>query len=255
MIAYDDTGEGLPVVLIHGHPFNRTMWRPQVERFAGAGYRLITPDLRGYGESAGEVSSWDGFARDVAELLDELGVSRAVVGGVSMGGQAAMEFCRLFPERVRGLLLSDTSPAAETAEGRRVRYEVAERLLREGMAGYADEVLARMLAPYNVTAMPEVAAHVLGMMRATRPEGAAAAVRARAERPDYRETLAAVAVPALVVVGADDEFTPVDVVRAASELIPGAELVVIGGAGHLPNMEQPRAFNEALAAFLATAHP
>jgi pimeloyl-ACP methyl ester carboxylesterase len=250
VITYDEAGEGPPLLLVHGHPFDRTMWRPQVERFGGAGYRVITPDLRGYGASAGEVESWDRFARDVAELLDGLGIARVAIGGVSMGGQIVMEFCRLLPERVRALVLSDTSPTAETAEGRRIRYDMAERLLREGMGGYADEVLAKMIAPYNVAALPEVAAHVLGMMRATRPEGAAAALRARAERPDYRELLAGVRAPTLVVVGADDEFTPVAVARETRDLVPGAELVVVDGAGHLPNMEQPHAFNEALAAFL-----
>jgi pimeloyl-ACP methyl ester carboxylesterase len=252
-LGYDDVGDGEPLLLVHGHPFDRTMWRPQVAPLVSGGYRVIAPDLRGYGESTvmPGTTPWDAFARDLAALLDHLGVGTVALGGVSMGGQIVMEFDRLFPERVRALVLSDTSPVAETADGRLARHEMADRLLREGMDGYADEVLSKMIAPYNVKALPDVAEHVLGMMRGTVPEGAAAALRGRSERPDYVDMLARVAVPTLVVVGADDEFTPVEVARATRALIPGATLAIIDGAGHLPNLERPAEFNEALLGFLA----
>ncbi|MEU9981831.1 alpha/beta fold hydrolase [Streptomyces sp. NPDC050856] len=253
-LRYDDSGprDGLPVVLLHGHPFNRTLWDPQAAALTAAGHRVVVPDLRGYGDS--EVvpgrTTLDRFADDTAALLDHLGVERAVVGGVSMGGQIAMEFHRLHRERVRALVLSDTSPVAETEEGKAARNGLADRLLAEGMDGYAREVIDRMIAPYNVTGRPDVAAHVLGMMRATAPEGAAAALRGRAERPDYRESLAAAAVPVLVVVGADDVYTPVRDAEALHALVPHSALVVIDGAGHLPGLEQPERFNAALLPFL-----
>ncbi|MEU4686768.1 alpha/beta fold hydrolase [Streptomyces xinghaiensis] len=255
-LHYDDSGpaDGIPVVLVHGHPFNRTLWAPQTRALTAAGHRVITPDLRGYGDSdvtPGKVLL-SGFADDIAALLDHLGVGRAVVGGVSMGGQIAMEFHGRHPRRVRALLLSDTSPSPETAEGRRFRNRLADRLLAEGMDGYADEVIDKMLASYNVTALPDVAAHVLGMMRATDPRGAAAALRGRAERPDYRGTLAAAGVPTLVVVGADDVYTPVAEAEAISRLVPHATLSVIDGAGHLPGAEQPERFNAVLLDFLRT---
>lgn len=258
VLVYDDLGDadsGLaPVVLVHGHPFDRTMWQPQTAALAAAGRRVITADLRGYGASGvvpGRTPLAD-FAADAAALLDHLGIVRAVVGGLSMGGQIVMEFHRSFPERVAALVLADTSPVAETEEGRAVRNRMADRLLAEGMDGYAAEVLDRMLAPYNVTALPEVAAHVRGMMRSTAPEGAAAALRGRAERPDYRASLAGARVPVLVVTGADDGYTPVAEARETQGLIPNAELVVVEGAGHMPNLERPEAFNEALLRFLGS---
>lgn len=256
VIGYDDLGPpaGLPVLLIHGHPFDRTLWAPQAEALTGAGHRVVTPDLRGYGRSGvtpGKVLLSD-FADDLAALLDHLGIEKAVVGGVSMGGQIAMEFQRLHPGRVRGLVLSDTSAPAETDEGKEFRNRLADRLLTEGMGGYADEVIGRMLAAYNVDAMPDVAARVLGMMRATDPRGAAAALRGRAERPDYRETLAGVRVPVWIAVGADDAYTPVADAEAIRRLVPGAVLTVIEGAGHLPGAEQPQRFNAALLDFLGT---
>jgi pimeloyl-ACP methyl ester carboxylesterase len=253
-IHYSDQGpaDGVPVVLVHGHPFNRSLWAPQTEALTAAGYRVITPDLRGYGESEvvpGRTLLSD-FADDIAGLLDRLGLERVVVGGVSMGGQIAMEFQRSYAPRVRALVLSDTSPVAETEEGKAFRNSLADRLLAEGMDGYADEVIDKMLAAYNVTAMPDVAAQVLTMMRTTAPEGAAAALRGRAERPDYRDTLAAVKSPVLIVVGTDDAYTPVSDAEAMRDLIPHATLTVIEDAGHLPGAEQPARFNKALLAFL-----
>ncbi|MGV9642856.1 alpha/beta fold hydrolase [Streptomyces sp. NPDC003514] len=256
MLHHDDDGPstGPPVLLIHGHPFNRTLWTPQSKALVAAGYRVITPDLRGYGDSdvtPGRVYLSD-FADDLVGLLDSLGIDRAVVGGVSMGGQIAMEVHRRYAGRVRALVLSDTSAPAETADGKAYRNRLADRLLADGMDGYADEVIDKMLAAYNVTALPDVAAHVLGMMRATDPRGAAAALRGRAERPDYAETLADVRCPALVVVGADDVFTPVSDAEAIARLVPHAVLSVIEGAGHLPGAEQPERFNDALLQFLQT---
>ncbi|WP_328333980.1 MULTISPECIES: alpha/beta fold hydrolase [unclassified Streptomyces] len=258
-LHYDDLGpsNGIPVVLIHGHPFDRTLWTPQAQALSAAGYRVITPDLRGYGESSvtpGKVLLAD-FADDIAALLDRLGIERAVIGGVSMGGQICMEFCRSHLGRVRALVLSDTSAPAETDEGKAFRNRLADRLLAEGMDGYADEVIDKMLAPYNVAALPDVAAHVLGLMRATDPRGAAAALRGRAERPDYRDTLVTVAaagVPTLIVVGADDVYTPVTEAEAIGGLVPYATVSVIEGAGHLPGAEQPERFNAVLLDFLRT---
>ncbi len=251
-VAYDDLGTGLPVVLVHGHPFNRSMWRPQAERFSQEGYRVITADLRGYGDTTvvpGK-TGLDVFAKDICRLADRLGLGRFVLGGLSMGGQIVMEFHRTYPDRVAGLLLADTSPQEETEQGRRVRNEMADRILAEGLNPYAEEVLTKMVSPENVRTMPDVAAHVLGMMRTTPKEGAAAALRGRAERPDYRESLARVEVPALVVVGTEDEFTPVSDAELMHELIPGSTLAVIEGAAHMPNLEREAEFNDVFARFL-----
>ncbi|WP_053850070.1 alpha/beta fold hydrolase [Streptomyces sp. NRRL B-24085] len=241
----------IPLVLVHGHPFDHTMWRPQIEAFS-ASRRVLAPDLRGYGTArpAAEVDRFERFARDIEALLDEHGVPECVLAGLSMGGQIVMDCYRLFPGRIRALVLADTFPAAETPEGVRVRHAMADRLEREGMRGYADEVLEKMVAPY---AAPEVKAHVHGMMTATRPASAAAALRARAARPDYRELLTRVAVPALVLVGADDTYTPVADAEAMHAALPQSQLHVFEGAAHLPNLERAAEFNAVLGEFLAKA--
>ncbi|MFD3539093.1 alpha/beta fold hydrolase [Streptomyces sp. NPDC058662] len=252
---FDDSGprDGAPVILIHGHPFNRTMWAPQTAALTAAGYRVIAPDLRGYGQNPAEPGTVPlaALADDTAALLGRLGIGRAVFGGVSMGGQIAMEMRLRHPGLVRALVLSDTSPLPETEDGRKRRRELADRLLAEGMRPYAEEVIGKMLAPYNVTGMPEAAARISAMMCATDPQGAAAALRGRAERPDYRPVLAATTEPCLVVVGADDVYTPVAEAEALHALMPHSVLAVIERAGHLPGVEQPEAFNAALLEFLA----
>lgn len=225
------------------------MWVPQIEAFSTA-RRVIAPDLRGYGASpvVPGITLLSDFTQDIAALLDELKVETFVLAGLSMGGQIAMDIYRQFPDRVRGLVLADTFPAPETPGGRLARNEMADRLLAEGMRGYADEVLEKMVAPY---AAPEVKAHVHRMMTSAPPEGAAAALRGRAERPDYRPLLARVCVPALVVVGEDDEYTPVSDAEAMHAALPDSELRIVEGAAHLPNLERAGEFNRVLAEFLA----
>jgi pimeloyl-ACP methyl ester carboxylesterase len=252
VLDHDELGDDDPILLVHGHPFDRSMWGPQMVPLAAAGCRVIAPDLRGYGRSPlprGPVR-WTDHARDLAALLDHLGVDGAVLAGLSMGGQIVMEFHRLYPERVRGLVLASTSAPADTPGQFALRHATADRLLAEGMAGYAEEVLPRMVAPATIADRPDVAEHVSAMMLAAPPAGAAASLRARASRPDYVAMLASVAVPALVVVGREDDFTPVADAELLADRIPAAILVVIDGAAHLPNLERPDAFNAALARHL-----
>ena len=249
-IGFDDEGTGDDVlVLVHGHPFDRSMWHPQVAHARELGWRVVTADLRGYGESTvvPGVTPLSTFAEDVAALADHLGIDRFVLGGLSMGGQIVLECVRQFPARLRGLVLADTFAQAETPEGRKSRNDMADRLLREGMAGYADEVRWKMVAPRN----PAAAEYVSRMMHAAPPAGAAAALRGRAERPDYTPVLAEITVPTLVVVGSDDEFTPVTDAEYLHERIAGSTLVVIDGAAHLPNLERPAEFGAALTTLLA----
>jgi pimeloyl-ACP methyl ester carboxylesterase len=261
-LAYDDEGQGENVlVLVHGHPFNRSMWRPQIEAVSrnGGGWRVIAPDLRGYGASPvipSTLTTLDVFATDIFALLDRLGITQpVVVAGLSMGGQIAMECARAFRARVRALVLAATFPQAETAEGKENRRKMSERLLREGMDSYAEEVLPKMIAPHNIVALPDIAANVLTMMKATNPAGAASAVRGRGERPSYEATLAAFDRPALVVVGDCDAFTTRADADTMTRLLTRSRLCWMEGVGHMPNLERAEAFNRALLDFLAALPP
>ena len=241
------------VLLIHGHPLDKTMWRPQVE-FLESSYRVIVPDLRGYGKSgitaAATETTLERFAADGLALMDFLGIRQFVLGGLSMGGQIVLEMYRQAPDRIQVLLLADTFATLDSAERKQWRFTTADRLEREGMKTYAQEELPKMITPGNAQQLPEVAAHVMEMMTSTPPRGAAAALRGRAQRRNYLPLLSKIRVPTLVVVGREDVYTPVAVAEELSQHIPNAELVVIENAGHMPNLERAGAFNEAIGSWL-----
>jgi 3-oxoadipate enol-lactonase len=255
-IAYDDAGEGAPVVLLHGFPFNRWMWREQAESLSGGAWRVITPDLRGHGETsiASEIATMEEMAADLAALLDELNISRAIVGGLSMGGYVALAFLRNFPERVRALILADTRPQADTDDGRRTREETARRALDEGMGVIVDAMLPKLLAPSTRERMPGVVDRVRAMMLGTNPRGAAAALRGMAARRDQTDLLPEISVPTLIVVGTEDALTPPSDAETMHAKIEGSRLVKIEGAGHVSNLERAEDFNRAMGEFLAGLH-
>jgi pimeloyl-ACP methyl ester carboxylesterase len=217
-------------------------------------YRVLMPDLRGYGKSSlpedSRETRLETFAADCLALMDFLGVREFALGGLSIGGQIVLEMYRQAPGRIQALLLADTSAGLDSAERRQWRFVTADRLEREGMATYAHEELSKMITPANAQRLPEVAAHVMEMMVTTHPLGAAAALRGRAQRVDYLPVLKRIQVPTLVVVGREDVYTPLVLAEQIYEQIPGAKLTVIENAGHMPNLEQPSAFNEALGSWL-----
>ena len=255
-MAYDDTGSGPAVVLLHGYPFNRSMWREQTEALS-ASYRVITPDLRGHGETTAtdEPATMDEMARDVAALMDELNIHRAAVGGLSMGGYVALAFYRRFPLRVRALILADTRSQADTEEARRTREQQARKALKEGMSGIVETSLPKALAPATMKERPKLVARVREMMMKTRPEGAAAALRGMAARIDQSDFLPSIFAPTLIIVGSEDELTPVRDAEFMRREIRGSRLEIIDGAAHVSNIENPAQFNRALKSFLDELQP
>lgn len=250
-IAYDDVGSGPSVVLLHGYPFNRSMWRDQLVELQ-QDHRVIIPDLRGHGESAVAQSpaTMERMAGDVASLLEILNVSRATIAGLSMGGYVALAFYRLFPLRVRSLVLADTRPQEDTEEGKQNREKQAEKALKEGMEGIADALLPKLLAAETVATRPEVVKRVRKMIVETTPEGAAAALRGMAQRQDHTSFLSRIIAPTLIIVGSEDTLTPVDDAEMMHREIGGSRMEVIKGAGHVSNIENPEQFNQALVSFL-----
>ncbi|MGH9966274.1 MAG: alpha/beta fold hydrolase [Pyrinomonadaceae bacterium] len=250
-IAYDDVGSGPCVVLLHGYPFNRSMWREQIEAL-NLHHRVITPDLRGHGESevTPGVVRMEDMAGDVASLLETLNISRSTICGLSMGGYVALAFCRLFPLQVRSLVLADTRAQGDTEEGRQNREQQSEKALREGMEGIADALLPKLLTSETVEKRPDIVKRVREMMVATNPEGAAAALRGMAERRDHTSFLSRIIAPTLIIVGSEDAITPVADAELMHHEIGGSRLQVIEGAGHVSNIEKPEEFNRAVVDFM-----
>jgi len=252
-LAYDDAGSGDCVVLIHGHPFDRTLWEPQAAALRD-GFRVLAPDLRGFGESpvTPHCVSMREYAADVEDLLDGLGIMRAAVIGLSMGGLVTMELAGSRPGRYWAIGLVTTTAEPVTPQEQATRRERADAVERDGMQVLVDYMHAGLYGP---ACPPAVRARIDTMMSAAPPAGAAAALRGRAERPDYRPVLAGLDIPALVCTGSADPWSNQAVTAEIVACLKRPELLVIDGAGHLPNLEAENEFNDALRAFLRAHAP
>jgi pimeloyl-ACP methyl ester carboxylesterase len=228
------------------------LWDAQAEARA-ASQRVIRFDARGFGLSdpgQGPLTM-ERIADDGALLLDHLGVAKAVVGGCSMGGYAALAFVRRHPQRLAGLVLQDTRAGADTEEAKSVRATLAAKVLAEGASAAVSAFLPKLLGETTWRERTALVDALQARILATSPQAIADALHGLAARPDSRPTLAAVRVPTLVLVGAEDVLTPPAESEAMAAAIPGAQLEVVARAGHLANLERPDAVNAALSAFLA----
>jgi pimeloyl-ACP methyl ester carboxylesterase len=249
-LAFDDTGSGRPVILLHGYPFNRTLWGSQIAALKN-NFRVITPDLRGFGESeAAEPATMALMAQDVAALMDALDIPKAIIGGLSMGGYVLLSFYKQFTNRVEALVLADTRPQADTEEGKQNRVKQREQILRDGMGLTADTMLPKLLTPETVSTRPDIVNHVRNMIMNTKPAGAAAALMGMATREDQTELLQQIGVPTLIVVGREDPITPVQDSQLMHERVQGSRLIILEDAAHVSNLEQTESFNGVLKSFL-----
>jgi pimeloyl-ACP methyl ester carboxylesterase len=250
-LAYSDSGQGTPLLLLHGFPLDRTMWDDPVRALVSR-VRLVVPDLRGFGEStapSGPVTM-DRFADDAAALLDHLRIRRAVVCGLSMGGYIAFAFARRHADRLLGLVFCDTRSAPDTPEARKGRAEMIDLVAAKGMAPVADRMLPRLLAPATLSGRPEIAARVRGMILRAPPDGVRGALQGMADRPDSTPILPSLRCPTLFVVGEHDALSPPAEAEGMRAQVPGGRIAVIPDAGHLAPVESPSAVAQALASFV-----
>lgn len=249
-------GGGVPVTLLHGFPVDRTMWQPTVQALAAAGHDVLTPDLRGFGQSAAApTASMAEMAADVLGVWDHLGIDQGVVAGFSMGGYVALRMVLDHPGRVTGLALVSTRAEADALDAVERRRRGAEELEARGQAAVAD--LAAAMLPGQLTPASlgtPVADRLREMMLRQRAPGVAAALRGMAARPDVTRRLGDIPCPALVVVGDADSVTPLDpCARTLADGLRRSRLEVVAGAAHMVPLEQPGAWCKALTSWLDTS--
>lgn len=246
--------KGLPVVFIHGFPFSHAMWSAQLGSL-GRGRRLIAYDLRGHGRTppGDGLFTIEAFVDDLLRLLDFLRVERAVLCGLSMGGYVALRAVERAPERVRALILADTRAEADGNPAKGLRAAAMKAIAEKGMGPFAEEFAKNLFSP--ASAGKPCVEQITALMRANPTLGARGALLALASRMDATEWLARVKCPTLVVVGADDKLTPPALSESLAKAVPGAQLAVIPGAGHLTPVEQPEAFDRAVELFLSSVTP
>jgi 3-oxoadipate enol-lactonase len=246
-------GAGRPrgtLVLIHAFPLNARMWEPQLP-LAQQGWRVIAPQLRGFdGDTQEPAQSVDDYAGDVIDLLDGLHIADAVIGGLSLGGYVTFALFRHAPRYFRGMVLADTRSQADSPEGLEARRQMLALVRDRGPEAVAADLLPKLLGPTTQREAPEVAAHVRDLILASSGDAIAAAVTALMTRPDSTPQLPAIHCPTLILVGEEDTVTPPALSEGMHQAISGSELVTVARAGHLASLEQPEAFNAALARFL-----
>jgi len=256
-MAFDLEGSGPPVLLIHGFPLNRKMWRSQAMALVATGFQVITPDLRGFGQSsvgeedqAGSSGGMDLLADDLVALLDHLEVEEVIVAGMSMGGYVLLNLLARYPERVGAacFLVTRADPDDQTARDKR------DHLIAEVESGnpvaVADGFIKVLFAEETYGRKPELVDEVHNWLAATDPAGLLLGLRAIRDRVDSRPLLSELTLPVLVVGAVNDQAIPPDRSGELAATIPGAQLRLIEKAGHMANLEETAAFNQALLLFL-----
>ncbi len=254
-LSYEEHGpvDAIPVLLIHGFPFSRQMWQPQVKVLAGQ-YRTITFDNRGHGQS--EVGDgqypFEWYVDDVIALLDHLKLQTTVVCGLSMGGYVALRALERFPERFIAAILCDTRSEADTNEAKIKRAAAVGTIKEKGVAVFAEAFLQSAFAPSSFQKNSNSIEFIRQIINANTPLGISGTLLSMAGRTDTTESLNRLHLPVLIMVGDKDTITPPSAAQALRGRIPGARLEIIPEAGHLSNLENTRDFNHHLLAFLST---
>ena len=255
-LAVRDLGRGPAVVLLHAFPCDGRMWLPQAEELAGAGWRVVLPDLPGFGGSPllKGPPSLPAVADALLGWLDDHGIERCVLGGVSLGGYVAMALIRIRPALATRLLLCDTKATADAEPARESRERLARMCLEspaETGRILEQAVLPGLLGDTTRADRPDVVSQVRGWLHEARADSVAWYQRAMAQRPDSLDLLAGMGVPALILFGDEDVLSPAPEQALMKAAMPGADVVAIEGAGHLANVELPARVGSRIRSFLA----
>jgi pimeloyl-ACP methyl ester carboxylesterase len=251
-LSIADVGSGPTLLLVHGFPLDHSMWRHQLESL-GDKYRVIAPDLRGFGASTGatDTITMDQLADDLADLLDGLDIAEPVTFcGLSMGGYVAWQFWQRHASRLDRLILCDTRAVADTDEAARGRSDMAQRVLSEGATIVAEAMLPKLFAETTIRERADIVEATRRVMQATAPVTVAGALRGMAQRPDMTSELPNVDVPTLVMCGEYDVISTVDEMRSIADALPNANFVEVSGSGHMSPLEDPITVNAAIRSFL-----
>ncbi len=251
-LSYDDVGEGnVPIIFLHGFPFDKTMWHNQLDSLQSI-YRLISIDLRGFGKSTDEETplTIDLFALDLITFMDNLAIDKAVICGLSMGGYIALNAVKNFPERFEALILCDTQCIADTPEVKEKRYTAIDEIQSNGSAGFSEGFVKKVFCKDSLRNKKKLVAQLKTVVLSNTSQIFCQGMTAIAERAETCSDLSNINIPTLIIVGSEDELTPLAQSEYMQEKIKGSQLKIIDHAGHVSNLEQPEKFNKHLADFL-----
>lgn len=243
--------QGLPVVFIHGFPFNHSMWEPQMKALPN-NIRAVTYDVRGHGESdvADGIYSVEIFVDDLIALLDHLSIEKPVVCGLSMGGYIALRAFERHADRFKALILCDTRTEADTNDGKIKRSASIKAVKTDGVGAFADGFVKAVFAESTFNTNPAVVDQLRNIINGNSPLGICGTLLALAARTDTTAALSSVKIPTLILVGQEDKLTPPSASESMRDRIARSEMHVLPNAAHMSNLENPEEFNAHLIAFL-----
>jgi len=250
---FTDEGDGPPVLLMHGFPLCSKMWSPQLKALTRGGFRVITPDLRGFGGSnAGDAPfSMDLLADDIVALMDHLEIEKAVIGGMSMGGYILLSLLDRYIERISAAIFIVTRSTADDGPGKKRRTAMADAVVSGRPSVVAEAFEPILFGPHVKTDKPELISEVRRWMDMASPEALAGGLTGMRDRRGYLPELGRFHVPALVIGGEKDICIPPEFSKDIAAGLPDSRLNIMDGVGHMANMEAPDKFNDCLLSFLS----
>jgi len=252
-MSYNDAGEGeIPIICLHGFPFDKSMWDEQLAYFEST-HRIIACDIRGFGQSTDEVSmlSIEIFTDDLRAFMDKLFIKKAIICGLSMGGFIALNAVSRYPERFEALILCDTMCIADSAEVKSNRFKAVDDIALHGPEKFNEAFIESVFHPNSFEEQPEVVEELRTIVFANKKRIISQGLIALACRAETCSILGEIDMPTLIICGREDEVTPLFQSEFMQKRISGAVLKVIENAGHVSNLEQPKIFNGHIADFLA----
>ena len=249
-LYYEIAGKGQPLVLIHGGNMDRRMWDEQFDTFAKS-YKVLLYDVRGFGKSDRQVKAFAHY-QDLYDLMKFVGIKKANIMGLSLGGGIAADFAITHPEMVQNLILVCPGINGFTISSDGGAYSIATiEAARD--EGYAKATEMWLRSPYMIPAMehPELRGKLRQLSLDNAHNWLANFVWSRDLKPSTRERLSAIKARTLLIVGDRDVPNMLKLVDETAAKIPGAKKVIINGVGHLPNMERATEFNKTVLDFLA----
>lgn len=256
-LFYQEAGTGEPIVLVHGYPLSSGLFVNNIETLARR-FHVYAVTLRGYGKSTAPSADADAtvasYGADVLAFMDALGIERAIIGGMSMGGPIVFSMYQQAPEKFSGMLLMDTIAAPATAVEQGLWQGVVNFVQKGNAAALPGLLIDEMLTAQSRMEHPELTKYVTGLMEKASQPALIAGARALASRPDFRPLLSQINVPTLIIVGKQDTIYPYEISQKMQKQIAGSQLAIIDGGSHAVTIEEPERTNAAILRWATGAH-
>lgn len=252
-LSYNDYGKGeIPILFIHGFPFNKSSWQPQLD-FLKATNRVIAYDIRGFGNSTNDDKeiSMSLLADDLIKFMDALQINKAIVCGLSMGGYILLNAISRYPKRFEAIILSDTQCIADSFEAKEKRFKTIKQIEADGITDFTSAFVSTIFCKESLKNKNELVAKIKDVILSTSQKIIVATLYALAQRHEMCSWLGKISIPVLIICGKEDAVTPLIQSEFILNKIPNSILHSINEAGHMSNIEQPDEFNKHLNSFIS----